>query len=444
MQKVGIIGIGRFGKTLIRLLKDDFELVLYDKNVSAFETLELPSSCRISKNSRELFTLCSTIFYCVPISTFEKVLQSHKKNISNHLLIDVLSVKEYARKVFNRQLKGTKSRFILTHPMFGPNSSVNGFNNLPLVMEKGTATNVEYVFWKKVFIEKGLRIVEISATEHDKLAANSQGVTHFVGRLLGEFNFQKTKINTLGATKLFEVREQTCNDSWELFMNLQNYNTFTRSMRIRLGKAYERLYNKLIPDRINGNKITFGIQGGKGSFNEEAVRFYISTHGIAKYRIKYLYTTERVLQELHKGTIDYGQFAIHNSIGGIVRESIEGMSKYRFRIVEEFFIPIRHVFMKRKDVPLSEVKTLMAHPQVFKQCVTTLRSKYPLLLQKTGDGDLQDTARIAYCVATGKLDKHIGIVGPKKLAELYDFDVIAENLQDDKTNMTAFLMVKRR
>ncbi|MBI2420824.1 MAG: hypothetical protein HYV38_01955, partial [Candidatus Levybacteria bacterium] len=32
MKKVSIIGFGRFGKTLYRLLKDDFELVVYNRS----------------------------------------------------------------------------------------------------------------------------------------------------------------------------------------------------------------------------------------------------------------------------------------------------------------------------------------------------------------------------------------------------------------------------
>ena len=45
-------------------------------------------------------------------------------------------------------------------------------------------------------------------------------------------------------------------------------------MRVKLEK-YDELYNKLLPEQTNSNFITFGIQGGKGSFNEQAVCHYI-------------------------------------------------------------------------------------------------------------------------------------------------------------------------
>jgi prephenate dehydrogenase len=65
---------------------------------------------------------------------------------------------------------------------------------------------------------------------HDKDAAMSQGITHFIGRVLSESGISSTKINTLGFNELLGVIEQTCNDSWDLFKDLQNYNPYTIEM----------------------------------------------------------------------------------------------------------------------------------------------------------------------------------------------------------------------
>jgi len=61
------------------------------------------------------------------------------------------------------------------------------------------------------------------------------------------------------------------------------------------------------------------------------------------------------LQALHEGDIDQGQFAIHNSIGGIVKE-VFMLCKYKFAIVEEFAIQIAHALMIRKDAALKDVR----------------------------------------------------------------------------------------
>lgn len=191
------------------------------------------------------------------------------------------------------------------------------------------------------------------------------------------------------------------------------------------------------------NEIIYGIQGGVGSFNEEAIRQYTARNWIEAYRIKYLHTTPKVLKNLQQGNIDFGLFAIHNSVGGLVEESVKAMAEYKFKVVEEFYIPVRHFLMKRKDVSIEKVKTIMAHPQVLKQCRATLKTKYPGMLLKSGEGDLIDTAEAAKALSKNYLSPDVAVLGPKGLSDLYDLEIVDENLQDDETNLTSFLLVSR-
>ena len=426
MKKVAIVGFGRFGQTLKRLLEHDFELIIINKN-----------------NAKEIIN-SEVIFYCVPISAFESVIKSHKKYFKDdNLLIDVLSVKMHPKKIFEKHLQGLKTQALLTHPMFGPDSSMNGFSGLPLIMDKFKADEENYNFWKDYFTNKGLKIIEMTAQKHDQLAANSQGLTHFIGRLLEKFDLKPTEIDSLGTKKLQEVMEQTCNDTWQLFSDLQNYNPYTKSMRLKLGRGFDLLYNQLLPKRIDKKKIIFGIQGGKGSFNEEAILDYVKKHEIKKFQIKYLFTSEKVLRNLHEGNIDYGLFAIQNAVGGVVEESTHAMAKYKFKIVEEFQILISHSLMKRKDVDLKNIKTIMAHSQNFRQCKDNLAKKYLNLKQVSGQGDLLDTAKSAEALAKNKIDKNTAILGPKILATIYNLEIIDENLQDNENNLTTFFLVSR-
>jgi len=425
-KTVAIVGYGRFGRVLKRLLKDDFSLIIVTR-----------------ENPKEI-QKAEVVFYAVPISSFEKVLKSHQKYFKDdHLLIDVLSVKVYPKKVFEKILKGKKTQAMLTHPMFGPDSSKNGFLGLPIVLNQFKASSQNYQFWKDFFQKKGLRVVELKAEEHDKMAAYSQGVTHFIGRLLQKFNFKKTPIDTLGARKLQEVMEQTCNDTWQLFFDLQTFNPYTKTMRLKLGKAYDFLFNKLLPKRVDKKYIVFGIQGGRGSFNEEALLTYVKEKNIKNYKIRYLYTTKNVFKALYKGKIDYGVFAIVNSKGGIVNESIEAMVNYKFRVVDKVTIFIRHFLMKKKEISFSQINKIMAHPQVFVQCQNNLRKKYPHLKLVSGKKEMIDTAKAAKALAKGQISDKTAILGPKILSEIYNFEIVDFDLQDDKENKTTFLIVQR-
>jgi len=441
-KKISIVGYGRFGKVLYRLLKDDFIITIYTRS-EITDRSEFTSNTIIAKDVSDVYK-SEVIFYAVPIESFEQVIANHKKYFNDkHLLIDVLSVKMYPAKIFEKYLKNSQVQAILTHPMFGPDSSKFGFEGLPFIIDKFKADQINYNYWKNYFENKKLRVIELLAKEHDKLAANSQGLAHFIGRLLNMYGLKATLIDSLGVKKLLEIKEQTCNDTWQLFNNLQHYNPYTKAMRLKLGDKYDKLYNKLLPKRIHPRTIVYGIQGGRGSFNEEAINYHIQKNGISKYKIKYLYTSNNVMKALQRGKIDCGQVAIHNSIGGIVEESVYAMAKYKFKIISQFAIKISHALMIRKDADLSEITTIMTHPQVLAQCKQTLIQKYPNLKCISGKGKLIDHALVAKSLQEKKIAKNIAVMGSKILAKLYDLEIIEDNLQDLKENYTTFLQVER-
>lgn len=443
MSKLSIIGFGRFGKTIYSLLKDDFDIVLFNRSKINTNNLNLSKNTIITEDLNEVYK-SDTIIYAVPISVFGEIISAHQKYFKpGQLLIDMLSVKIYPSEIFKKHLKNTKTQALLTHPIFGPDSAKNGFDGLTIVVDKFKTSDENYDCWIKYFRDKKLNVVEMSAGEHDKTAAGSHGLTHFIGRLLDDFGLQKSPMDTLGTKKLLEIKEQTCNDSWQLFTDLQQYNPYTKDMRSKLGTSYDKLYNKLIPNQLNPEHITFGIQGGKGSFNEEALLYYLERNEIKNFNIKYLYTTENVLSALHHGEIDRGQFAIHSSVGGIVQESIEAVSKFKFKIIDQFSLKIAPALMIRKDANFEEITTIMTHPQVYTLTKNTLSEKYPQLERDSGKGELIDHSMVAKFMSDKKLPKHIATMGSRVLAEIYDLKLVEENLQDVTDNFTAFLLVGR-
>jgi prephenate dehydrogenase len=124
-----------------------------------------------------------------------------------------------------------------THPMFGPDSAAGGVTDLPMVMSKARCHPSTFIRYHEFFTGIGLRVVEMSPEEHDREAAMTQGVTHFLGRVLADLGLEPSSIATMGYQKLLEVMEQTCNDPYELFVDLQRYNPYTSLMRERLKES---------------------------------------------------------------------------------------------------------------------------------------------------------------------------------------------------------------
>jgi prephenate dehydratase len=190
-------------------------------------------------------------------------------------------------------------------------------------------------------------------------------------------------------------------------------------------------------------QLIIGIQGGKGSFNEEAVLQYVKKSKLENFEIKYLHTSENVLRELQEGKIDQGQFAIFNTLGGVVHESIDAMGKYQFKLLADYKIKIEHTLMMHKDALIEDIDTIMAHPQVFAQCKKTLAKKYPNLKQVVGEGEFIDHAKVAEGLAKNALPKNIAVMGSKLLAKIYNLQIIENGLQDEDENDTTFLLVQK-
>lgn len=244
MNMISIVGYGRFGETLLSLLGDEFEIGIFTRSEENRKRIPGKSNITILTDEKEIYS-ATTIFYCVPISAFESVLTAHLGYMKDsHTLIDVCSVKLHPGGVMERLLGPKKTQAMLTHPMFGPDSSKDGFKGLPFMIDKFRADTQTYEFWVDFLKRKGLKVAEMSADEHDRKAANSQGLTHFIGRLLEEYGFTPSDIDSVGATKLKEIMDQVCNDTWELYLDLERYNPYTKEMVLKLDRAFEKLHKK--------------------------------------------------------------------------------------------------------------------------------------------------------------------------------------------------------
>jgi prephenate dehydrogenase len=162
------------------------------------------------------------------------------KLIPGALVLDTCSVKTYPMDLMKRILPGSVS-FLGTHPMFGPDSASSGVKGLPMILCPGRVSEKDMTGWKVFFTSLGLSVIIREASAHDREAAFTQGVAHYIGRVLKDLGVQESEIATMGFRKLLEIVEQTCNDPWQLFLDLQRYNPYTREMRTRLKKSLDAI-----------------------------------------------------------------------------------------------------------------------------------------------------------------------------------------------------------
>ena len=186
-------------------------------------------------------------------------------------------------------------------------------------------------------------------------------------------------------------------------------------------------------------KIKIGIQGGQGSFSEEAAIVFSKNHGILSPEIIYLISSDSVLENLESETIEYGIFAMENAQGGVVIESVEALAKYRCKIIEMFHIPISQNLLAKKNILIGDIKEIHSHQQALRQCKDYLSENFwtrPLV-------EADDTAEAARRLSENQLSQTVGVIGSRACAKLYGLNILEENIHDLKNNITLFLGVKK-
>lgn len=192
--------------------------------------------------------------------------------------------------------------------------------------------------------------------------------------------------------------------------------------------------------------IKVGIQGGRGSFNEQAVFEYITKSGLVEVEVVYLFSTDRVLESLKQRLVDQGQFAIHNTLGGEVVETRQAKLKHDFdeyfKVLETYSLKISHCLMIHPEADIKDIRQIITHDQVLKQCAETMRAKYPHIELIEGKGDLISPAFVGEQIAKGALPKTTATLTNVQTARLWDLKIIEQDLQDAEENFTTFNLVK--
>ena len=238
-MKIGVYGLGRFGSFWATCLAKRYPVVGYNRSPK----LNPPQGVEMV-TLEELYS-CDTIILCVAISSFRQVL----KEIAPHLkpgalVMDTCSVKIFPASVMEKVLP-QEIEIIATHPMFGPDSGKDGIAGLPLVFAPIRCQDSTVGLWRSLFKEMQLNVIEMSCDQHDREAAYSQGITHFIGRVLDELHLAPTQLATLGYRRLMSIVEQTCNDPIQLFYDLQRFNPYAHDMRLKLTQALDTMLSVL-------------------------------------------------------------------------------------------------------------------------------------------------------------------------------------------------------
>ena len=143
-------------------------------------------------------------------------------------------------------------------------------------------------------------------------------------------------------------------------------------------------------------------------------------------------TIASVFEEVNRGHANYGLVPIENSTDGRVVDTLAMFQRLPLRICGESQSHVHHNLLAR--CPRSEITEIYSKPQALSQCRDWLARNMPQsrLIEVTSTSTASQLARDKSGVAA---------VASRQAAVEYDLQIIAENIEDNKNNITRFAVI---
>ena len=176
------------------------------------------------------------------------------------------------------------------------------------------------------------------------------------------------------------------------------------------------------------------IQGIKGSFHHIVATSYFGDN----IDLVECLSFSEMPELLENEKADVLVMAIENSIAGAILPNYALIDGYGLAICGEFYLNIHHNLMALPGQTIEDITEVYSHPMALLQCRTFLK-QYPhikLIEDK-------DTADVAKRIQDNQL-KGVAAIASSMAAESYGLEILAENIQTIKNNMTRFFILNKK
>jgi prephenate dehydratase len=177
------------------------------------------------------------------------------------------------------------------------------------------------------------------------------------------------------------------------------------------------------------SKIKVAIQGELGAYSHIAAeKLYKDAD------IKTCSTFEETFKQAYNDPKYKIVIPIENSLAGRVADIHYLLPKYKLQIHGEYFLPVEHNLLGRPEATIKDIKYVRSHAQAIGQCQNIIvKRKFKPIISV-------DTAGSAKDLAEGK-DKSIAAIASDLSAKMYNLKILEKNIEDEKGNVTRFLIM---
>jgi len=211
------------------------------------------------------------------------------------------------------------------------------------------------------------------------------------------------------------------NENYELVEKL--FNTI-----MDLSKTYQWEAIESIPKE----NLKIGFLGEKGSFSYIAAKECFKDSQLKSY-----YNFEEIFKSVQEGRVEKAVLPIENTSTGSIIEVYDLLKKYHMQIVGEKNIEINHFLLAKPGVTIEAIEKVYSHPQALSQSRDFLKNYDWQLINS------ENTSSSALMVHESK-EMNIAAIGSLEAAELYDLEVLKDNINYNEKNITRFIIISKR
>ena len=172
-------------------------------------------------------------------------------------------------------------------------------------------------------------------------------------------------------------------------------------------------------------------QGVEGAYSHEAA-LQVFGRDADVYNVP---AWDDAMKEVAEGRAAYAVLPIENSSAGAVIDNYDLLLKYDNYIVAETEVSVNHALLCLPDAELSDIKTLISHPQALMQCSEFLKEH-----RDWKQIQAENTAGAAKRILADGDVTQAAIASPKA-GEIYGLKVLKPSINHNRTNTTRFIVL---
>ena len=181
-------------------------------------------------------------------------------------------------------------------------------------------------------------------------------------------------------------------------------------------------------------ELSIAFLGPLGTYSEEAA---LKQFGLGRQAVV-CGSIDEVFRTLEANQAEYGVVPVENSTEGAVGLTLDLLLASPLKICGEITLPIHHCLLSQQS-DITQILHVFSHSQSLSQCHEWLNKTLPAASREAVTSNAFAAQMINELVAAK--GTFAAAIASKRAADLFNLNVLAENIEDDPKNTTRFLVL---